>query len=54
MPTPSRPSGLNHLVINVRNLDETHRFWTETLGFQQVAEFADDPSGLNRKIRFYI
>jgi catechol 2,3-dioxygenase-like lactoylglutathione lyase family enzyme len=53
MPTPSRPSGLNHLVINVRNLDETHRFWTEMLGFQQVGEFADDPSGLNRKMRFY-
>jgi catechol 2,3-dioxygenase len=47
MPAPSRPSGLNHMVINVRNLDETHRFWTEMLGFQQVGEFTNDPSGRN-------
>jgi catechol 2,3-dioxygenase-like lactoylglutathione lyase family enzyme len=53
MPAPSRPSGLNHMVINVRNLDETHRFWTEMLGFQQVGELTDDPSGLNRKMWFY-
>ena len=30
------PSGLNHVVINVRNIDEAHRFWTEVLGFHQV------------------
>lgn len=53
MPAPSRPSGLNHVVINVRDLDETHRFWTEMLGFQQVGEFTNDPSGLDRKMRFY-
>ena len=43
MPTsaPSRPvapAGLNHLVINVRDMAETHRFWTEMLGFTQVGE----------------
>jgi catechol 2,3-dioxygenase-like lactoylglutathione lyase family enzyme len=52
--TPVRPSGLNHLVINVRNMEETHRFWSEMLGFQQVGSFtAGDPSGLQRKMQFY-
>lgn len=54
MSAPSHPSGLNHLVINVRNMEQTHRFWTEMLGFQQVGEFgAGDPSGLRRTMRFY-
>ena len=52
--TPVRPSGLNHLVINVRNMEETHRFWTEMLGFRQVGSFtAGDPAGLQRKMQFY-
>ena len=54
MPAPSTPSGLNHLVINVRNLEETHRFWTEMLGFKQVGQFdRADPSGLRRRMQFY-
>lgn len=54
MPSPSRPSGLNHLVINVRNMEETHRFWTEMIGFQKVGQFTSgDPSRLQRKMQFY-
>ncbi len=50
---PVAPSGLNHLVLNVRNLDETHRFWTEMLGFIQVGEFRrQEPSG-PRRMQFY-
>ena len=50
---PVRPSGLNHIVINVRNLEETHRFWTEMLGFVQVGEFRrPDPAGA-RLMQFY-
>src|ERR1700734_1158636 len=30
------PCGLNHLVLNVRDLEESHRFWTEFLRFRQV------------------
>lgn len=30
------PCGLNHIVLNVRDLDRSHRFWTECLGFRQV------------------
>ena len=51
---PSRPNGLNHLVINVRNMAETHAFWTGMLGFQKVGEFVgSDPSGMQRKMQFY-
>ena len=30
------PAGINHLVINVRDMEESHKFWTEVLGFKQV------------------
>jgi catechol-2,3-dioxygenase len=41
------PRGLNHLVINVRDIEESHRFWTEILGFKQVGRSS------RRKMRFY-
>jgi len=50
---PVTPSGLNHLVINVRNMEETHRFWTEKLGFIQVGEFKRPDSGGPRRMQFY-
>jgi catechol 2,3-dioxygenase-like lactoylglutathione lyase family enzyme len=28
------PTGVNHLVLNVRDLEESHRFWTEMIGFK--------------------
>ena len=31
------PVGLNHLVINVRDIEESHRFYTEVLGLKEVA-----------------
>ena len=33
---PVAPIGINHLVINVRNMAESHRFWTEIVGLKQV------------------
>jgi catechol 2,3-dioxygenase len=49
-----RPVGLNHLVINVRDLEESHRFWTEIVGFEQVGELKPSPSRPNPpKMRFY-
>lgn len=33
---PVAPMGINHLVINVRNMAESHRFWTEIVGLKQV------------------
>jgi catechol 2,3-dioxygenase len=43
------PAGLNHLVINVRDIEESHRFWTEILGFKQVGQSRRP----GRKMRFY-
>jgi len=30
------PRGMNHLVVNVYNMEETHRFWTEIIGLKLV------------------
>ena len=43
------PRGINHLVLNVRNLEVSHKFWTEIIGFRMVAELKDRPF----KMRFY-
>ncbi len=51
---PVTPSGLNHLVINVRDLEESHKFWTEIVGFKQVGELKATPQRPNpAKMRFY-
>ena len=34
--SPAAPCGVNHLVLNVRDIEESHRFWTELLGFHHV------------------
>src|SRR5271165_3785427 len=31
------PMALNHVVLNVRDMEESHRFWTEIIGFRHVA-----------------
>jgi catechol-2,3-dioxygenase len=36
--TPSRGPSVNHLVLNVRDIEASHRFYTELLGFQQCGE----------------
>jgi len=48
--TPTKavtPAGVNHLVINVRDMEESHKFWTEVLGFKQVGQSS------RRNMRFY-
>jgi catechol 2,3-dioxygenase len=48
------PAGINHLVLNVRNLEESHAFWTEIMGFKQVGELHPRPERPNPpKMRFY-
>ena len=37
MSTPSAPS-INHLVLNVRDIEASHRFYTEVLGFEQCGD----------------
>ncbi len=47
------PRGINHVVLNVRDLERSHRFWTEILGFRQVAELKPRPGRPPMKMRFY-
>jgi catechol-2,3-dioxygenase len=47
------PRGINHMVLNVRNLEVSHRFWTEIIGFRCVAELKPIPGRQRPKMRFY-
>jgi catechol 2,3-dioxygenase len=51
---PVRPSSgaiIQHLVLRVRDIETSHRFYTEILGFEQCAEL--DPKRYPWKMRFY-
>ena len=45
----SPPRGVNHVVLNVRDLEVSHRFWTEIMGFRLVGELRNRPW----RMRFY-
>ena len=47
------PRGINHMVLNVRDLEASHRFWTEIIGFRCVAELKPIPGRQRPKMRFY-
>src|SRR5687768_5551665 len=47
------PVGINHLVLNVRDMEESHKFWTEIMGFKQVGELHARPDVSRPKMRFY-
>lgn len=47
------PRSINHMVLNVRNLEVSHRFWTEIIGFRCVAELKPVPGRQRPKMRFY-
>jgi catechol 2,3-dioxygenase len=58
IPAPPReaitPVGINHLVLNVRDIEESHAFWTKIMGFKQVGELHPRPDRPNPpKMRFY-
>ncbi|HEU5320472.1 MAG TPA: VOC family protein, partial [Methylomirabilota bacterium] len=44
---------VNHVVLNVRDLETSHRFWTEMMGFRQVAELKPKPGRPPLRMRFY-
>ena len=47
------PRGINHVVLNVRDIEVSHRFWTETMGFRCVAALKPIPGRERPKMRFY-
>ena len=47
---PSRPS-VNHLVLNVRDIEASHRFYSGGLGFEQCGTLETPPGGVD--MRFY-
>jgi len=51
---PVTPTGVNHLVLNVRNMEESHRFWSELLGFKQVGKLRPREDGIpSMNMQFY-
>jgi catechol 2,3-dioxygenase len=47
------PRGINHVVLNVRDIEVSHRFWTEIMGFRCVAALKPIPGRERPKMRFY-
>ena len=53
MATAQTPRGINHVVLNVRDIEVSHRFWTEIMGFRCVAQLKPRPDRVRPKMRFY-
>ena len=48
------PVGVNHLVLNVRDIEESHKFWTEIVGMQEVGRLKPGtPERPRPLMRFY-
>lgn len=48
------PVGVNHVVLNVRNIEESHKFWTEIVGLKQVGALHPRPEmGKTPRMQFY-
>jgi catechol 2,3-dioxygenase len=48
------PVGVNHVVLNVRDIEESHRFWTEIIGLKQVGALRPRADmGPIPRMRFY-
>jgi catechol-2,3-dioxygenase len=52
--TSVTPVGVNHVVLNVRDMEESHRFWTEIVGLKQVGALRPRADmGQMPKMQFY-
>ena len=48
------PVGVNHVVLNVRDIEAAHRFWTEIVGLRQVGALRPQAGlGPMPQMRFY-
>ncbi len=48
------PRGVNHLVLNVHNMEESHHFWSDLLGFKQVGKLGPREDGIpSMNMQFY-
>jgi catechol 2,3-dioxygenase len=48
------PVGVNHVVLNVYDIEESHRFWTDVIGLKQVGALRPRPDmGAVPPMRFY-
>ncbi len=50
---PSVPTGVNHLVLQVADIEASHHFWCDLLGFEQVGTLADGYGAEKSEMRFY-
>ena len=50
---PAAGVSVNHLVLNVRDIEASHRFYTEILGFEQCGQLQPRPSRPVTDMRFY-
>jgi len=51
---PVTPVGVNHVVLNVRDIEESHRFWTEIIGLKMVGALRPRTDmGQVPRMRFY-
>ena len=47
------PVGVNHLVLNVRDIDVAHEFWTDVMGFRHIGSLKPREGGGRMTMRFY-
>ena len=47
-----QPDAINHLVLNVSDLDASHAFWSDIVGFKEVVTIPNPETGKPRA-RFY-
>jgi catechol 2,3-dioxygenase len=52
-PGPQVPLGLNHLVLNVRDIEQSHHFWSGLLGFRHVGTSRSSGPDGQPPMRFY-
>jgi catechol-2,3-dioxygenase len=50
---PVPPAAINHLVLNVRDIERSHAFWVGILGYEQCGEIGPRPDRPGHKMRFY-